>query len=236
MHQPTLNRCAPAPGAAVVFDCDGLLVNTQTAWDDAYTALFARYGVPLAPADRRSFVGLELAPLGQRLADLLDHPASPHELGRQAYELMREHLGSRLAPMPGAVELVDALAGTRPLAVASNAPTTVVIAHLSDFFDLTAFTAIVGSDLAGIPKPAPNAYRVACAAMNVEPGDAIAMEDSSPGGAAALAAGLYLVGVPYSPEVIFPCHLRVPALTDSRLWQALAVDPSLVSGSPSRHV
>ncbi|WP_371503540.1 HAD family phosphatase (plasmid) [Kitasatospora sp. NBC_00374] len=223
MQHPVLHESTIPLDAPVVLDCDGLLVNTQHAWDRAYTTLFARYGVQLNQADRASFIGMELAPIGKRLAELLAPCAPPEHMGAEVLQLMQEHLGSGLAPMPGAVELVQALAGRRPLAVASNAPTTTVIAYLEKFFDLSAFTAIIGGDKAAAPKPAPDLYIAACTALQVEPRSALALEDSPTGAAAALAAGLYVIGIPSTSDLTFPCHLRVPALTTVRLRRALAL-------------
>ncbi|GCD41755.1 HAD family hydrolase [Streptomyces paromomycinus] len=214
----------PAPHAAVVFDCDGLLVNTQGAWDRAYEALFAHYGRRLARADRHGLVGLQLVPLGHRLADLLGHPAEPHILGQQLYELVQTNLGAGHAPMPGAVDLVYALAGTRPLAVASNTPAPIVRAYLEAHFDLAAFDAIRGSDTVARPKPAPDLYLDACAAISTDPHRTIAFEDSPTGAAAALAAGLYLIAVPSSPDLHFEAHLRIPDLTAPELWDHLGVE------------
>lgn len=218
----------PASDAAIVFDCDGLLVNTQAAWDLAYTTIFAHYGTVLEPHDRRSLVGMELVPLGHHLAELLGHPTSSTRLGVQALELMRSHLGDGLGPMPGAVELVAALAGSRPLAVASNAPTAVVLEHLGPFFDPTWFTAVVGSDHVAHPKPSPDVYLAACTALASAPNTAVALEDSPTGAIAAVSAGMYVVGVPHHPEAELPCHLRVRALTDPRLQQLLGV-PAMTS-------
>lgn len=215
----------PAPHAAVVFDCDGLLVNTQGAWDRAYAALFTHYGRQLDRADRHSLVGLQLVPLGRRLAELLNHPAQPHVLGQQLYDLVQTNLSTGHAPMPGAVDLVRALAGTRPLAVASNTPAPIVRAYLEPYFDLTAFDAICGSDTAARPKPAPDVYLDACAAINTDPHRTIAFEDSPTGAAAALAAGLYLVGVPSAPDLHFDAHLHVPDLLAPHLWEHLSIRP-----------
>jgi len=211
------------PRTAVVFDCDGLLVNTQGAWDRAYETLFNHYGQHLKPADRRGLVGLQLIPLGHRLAQLLGRPAAPHVLGRQLYDLVQTNLGGGHAPTPGAVDLVHALAGTRPLAIASNTPAPIVRAYLEPHFDLAAFDAILGSDTAARPKPAPDVYLDACTALGAAPGATVAFEDSPTGAAAALAAGMYLIAVPSAPDLHFDAHLHVPDLTDARLWNHLGI-------------
>ncbi|MDQ1295431.1 MAG: hypothetical protein QG608_3316 [Actinomycetota bacterium] len=209
-----------APGAAVVFDCDGLLVTTQGAWDRAYAALAARYGHVLSRSDRRAMVGLQLAPLGEHLSELLKQPG--RALGCELYDLVQTNLGQGFTPMPGAVELVDALVGSRPLAVASNTPSSIVCSYLKDAFDLNAFDAIVGSDCAA-PKPAPDIYLRSCELIGVSPSEAVALEDSVVGANAARSAGLYLIGVPSQADMQFPCDLHATALHDPRLWNALGI-------------
>ena len=165
---------------------------------------------------------MELSPLGRLLAELLAPAVPAAVMGSRILQLMGDHLGDSLAPMPGAVELVRALGGRRRLAVASNAPRSVVIAHLEGFFELSAFTAIVGGDDVDAPKPEPAAYLAACTVLGTDPSTAIAVEDSQTGAASALAAGLFVVGIPSllggSP---LPCHLNVPTLKDPRLCAAL---------------
>ncbi|MEV6987545.1 HAD family phosphatase [Sphaerisporangium sp. NPDC051017] len=210
--------------AGVVFDCDGVLVDTEGSWGRAYESLFAHYGVILTVTARRSLAGLNMLQLSNRLADMLGHAASPEQLGREAYALMRQHQ-AETKPLPGAVALVDRLAGCVPLAVASNAPAHVVIANLEKSFDLAAFTVIVGSDMVAAPKPAPDVYVAACAAMNIHPRHTWALEDSAAGASAALSAGLGVVGVKDPPEDSLPCHVRHPHLADPRLWKSLSTLP-----------
>lgn len=213
-------RLSPGPRSAVVFDCDGLLITTERAWDLAYGELFAQYGIVVGQDDRNRLRGLDLEAVGHVLARLLQHAAPAHVLAGQALDLMRGHIDDVIAPMPGAVELVSEMAGTRPLAVASNAPSDVVRAYLRRFFDL-ADLVIVGSDMVSAPKPHPDVYLAACEALGSTPAATWALEDSAAGAAAATAAGLFLVGVPTPPAAAFPCDLQIDSLVDPRLRRAL---------------
>lgn len=209
----------------MVFDCDGLLITTERAWDLAYDALFTRYGAELGPGGRNRLRGLGLKEVGQVLSELLQQPVPPPVLASLALELMQSHLEEVIAPMPGAVALVAELADTRPLAVASNAPTDVVRAHLQRFFDLSGIV-IIGGDMVGSPKPQPDVYLAACEALASHPAQTWAFEDSAIGASAAHAAGLYVVGVPHSTTSKIPCHLAVDALDDPRLRSALFHRPA----------
>jgi beta-phosphoglucomutase-like phosphatase (HAD superfamily) len=127
--------------------------------------------------------------------------------------------------MPGAVALVRALHGTRPLAVASNTPHQIVASYLERAGILAAFDAVVCSDHVASPKPAPDVYLAACGRLARDPCACTALEDSPAGGAAALAAGMYLIAVPSAPDLVFPAHQHAASLNDPDLWQTLALPP-----------
>jgi HAD superfamily hydrolase (TIGR01509 family) len=219
----------PGPQSAVIFDCDGLLISTQGAWDRAYARLAARYGTRLTSRDRHALVGLQLQALGRALADLLGHPAPPAQLAADVYDMVRDGTGNGHAPMPGAVSLVTALHGTRPLAVASNTPRQIVCAYLQDAGILGAFDAVICSDQVGSPKPAPDAYLAACRALGRSPGECLALEDSPTGAIAALTAGLYLIGVPSASDLVFPAHQHAATLSDRTLWKSLGLAPGTLA-------
>ncbi|MFK0017339.1 HAD family hydrolase [Streptomyces sp. NPDC091027] len=220
MQHHAYSRPAPGPGSAVVFDCDGVLLTTERAWDLAYEELFAQHGAEITPDQRASLMGLDMESVGLVLATLLRSHAAAATLASRALRLMNDRLEEVIAPMPGAVELVAELGGTRPLAVASNAPTALVRSHLRRFFDL-ADLVIVGGDMVRAPKPRPDIYLAACQGLDVSPVEAWALEDSVTGATAAMAAGLYVAGVPSSATSTLPCHLPVQSLGDPRLLQAL---------------
>jgi HAD superfamily hydrolase (TIGR01509 family) len=211
------------PHDAVVFDCDGTLVDTETSWDGAYRHLFAHYGVPLDPRARTRLVGLQLRELGHALAELLGHPAAPDTLGRRVYELVRAGVDSGVAAMPGAVELVTALHGTRPLAIATNTPAEIVTDYLDGIGILEAFDLVVDCVSAGAPKPSPEPYLRACGALGVHPGRAIAVEDSANGVIAARMAGMYVIGVPSHPELALEADLHAGNLLDPPVWRAFGL-------------
>jgi HAD superfamily hydrolase (TIGR01509 family) len=215
----------PGPYAAIVFDCDGLLINTQDAWDWACAELAAGYGVVLTAEDRHALRGLELQPLGRTLAELLGHPAPADQLSQQVHAAVRAALSTGCPAMPGTHRLITALHGTRPLAVASNAPCEIVTHYLNHAGILDAFEVIIGSDQVDDPKPAPDVYLAACHHLDRPPGGCIAMEDSSTGALAALAAGLYLIAVPSTPGIAFPAHHHATGLDDPLMWRLLGLSP-----------
>jgi len=223
--EATLAWPGPVPTGAIVLDCDGLLVNTQAAWDRAYLEIFEQHGVTLAPGHITALTGLGLEAVGTLLAATLRSEFSGADLAASVLARVNHHLPELLAPMPGACELVQALRGTRRLAVASNAPTSVATGYLAPFFDLGAFDTIIGGDQVAVGKPAPDLYLHACTRLGVRPNDAVALEDSPAGAKAAVEAGLYLIAVPH-PGLSFPCHLRVASLRDPQLHLTLVQPPT----------
>ncbi|MFD8560555.1 HAD family hydrolase [Streptosporangium canum] len=219
---------------AVVFDCDGTLVDTETSWNRAYHHLFDHYGVPLDPAARTRLVGLQLSELGHALADLLGHPAPPEQLGRTIYALVCDNVGAGVNARPGAVELVTALHGTRPLAIATNTPVEIVTGYLERIGIRAAFDVVVDCITAGTPKPSPAPYLHACMMLGVEAARSIAVEDSATGTTAARAAGMFIIGVPSHRDLALDADLHAFSLHDPAVWEALGATDSVFSQTRGR--
>jgi HAD superfamily hydrolase (TIGR01509 family) len=202
---------------AVVFDCDGLLLETESRWTLAEIAVCEQWGVPFSMELKRRLLGTALDRAGELLAEWVGEPPerSAPLLAERLITAYRDAVDEHgVDPMPGAAELVVALADRVPVAVASNtreADTRRVLAR-SGLPDV--FTAIVCAGDGIAPKPAPDVYLAACAALGAEPSVAIALEDSPTGVAAARAAGMHVIGVPSTPGVPLDAHRIVASLTD----------------------
>ncbi|MBK8460087.1 MAG: HAD family phosphatase [Micropruina sp.] len=199
----------------VVFDFDGLLADTETAWAVAEGALFVRRGRPFGEEHREIFIGMAVADAAQYMAGLFSEPAPliEDELRAEAARQLRRHA----PPMPGAVELIRALQGRKPVAIASNTP--------RDLLDLALASSGIG-ELIGVtvagdevpePKPRPDVYLRACELIGVRPHRAVAIEDSATGAAAARAAGLHVVVVPSLPGTISDFDALHASLADPEL-------------------
>jgi HAD superfamily hydrolase (TIGR01509 family) len=191
---------------AIVFDNDGLLLDTEEAWTRAEQTLFARHGGSFGPEHKRALPG--------RGFDLVD----------ECHELVMEEALAGVPPRPGALELLHAVRDARrPVGLASNSSREFVervlsVAGLLDgHFDL-----IVTADDVERPKPAPDLYLAASAGLGAAPERTAALEDSETGVTSARAAGLFVVAVPYFPEVsIEGASLQADSLADPRVAAAL---------------
>lgn len=198
-----------------MFDCDGLLLETESRWTLAERAVCDIRGVAFSMELKRRLLGTALVRAGEILADWVGAaPADAPLLATELIEAYRAAVDAHgVDPMPGAVELLGRLAGRVPLAVASNtreADTRRVLAAsaLPDVFD-----AVVCAGDGIAPKPAPDVYLAACAAVGAEPERTLAFEDSPVGARAAVAAGLHVVAVPSTPGVRVDAHRVVASLT-----------------------
>lgn len=209
----------------VLFDCDGLLLDTETCWTRAETTLFARYGRSYGLADKEALIGSTFDAAGRILGRLLDQPDRADALWDELHALATEELSRGVEPMPGAVALVAALRGRRPIAVVSNSPRQLVLAMLAQAGFADVFDLVICADEVAEPKPAPDLYLRACTLLDGNPADAIALEDSSTGVASARAAGVYVIGIPTLPTARLDADLLAPSLEHPDVWKALKLTP-----------
>lgn len=182
---------------AVVFDFDGLVLDTE--WCEYVTAaeVFADHGTELSLDLWKTFIGTTDHPhWTDILAEQLGRPVDRDELtGRR--QVLKDRCAAGLAPLPGVVALLGALADDGlPLAVASSSSAGWVHRHLADHALARRFVTIATGDEVPRTKPDPAVYLLACERLGVDPSTAVAIEDSVNGVAAAKAAGMAAVAVP----------------------------------------
>jgi HAD superfamily hydrolase (TIGR01509 family) len=217
----------PARFEAIVFDNDGLLLDTEEAWTRAEEDLFARYGRTFTLEHKRSLIGSSRAVAAAKLEAMLERPGQGEPLMDELHDLVMEEALKGVAPRPGATDLLAALAAAdAPLGLASNSSRDFVERTLGGAGLLNGhFTAIVTADDVEHPKPAPDLYIAACAALGAAPTRCAALEDSPPGVASAHAAGMFVIAVPYFPETTFDeADLTASSLADPRVAAALQPD------------
>jgi HAD superfamily hydrolase (TIGR01509 family) len=182
---------------ALVFDFDGLIVDTETPDYVAWQEIYADHGCAL-PADTWALnVGSgHLFDPHTHLERLLGRPLDRGTLRRRASDRFHQVLGA-LAPLPGVTDHLDAAAalGLR-VGLASSSSRAWVAGHLEQLGLLGRFAALCTADDVARTKPDPELYLLALARLGVEPGQALALEDSPNGVRAARAAGMRCVAVP----------------------------------------
>jgi HAD superfamily hydrolase (TIGR01509 family) len=207
---------------AVVFDNDGLLLDTEEAWTRAETALFARHGATFTFEHKRDLIGSSHTVAAGKLEAMLGRPGEGLALMAELHALVMDEARHDVEPRPGAVALVEALiAAGVPIAVASNSPRDFLdrvlrTAGVADHFAVT----VAGDEVAD-PKPAPDIYLEACRRLGAHPAASVGIEDSPVGAAAARAAGLHVIGVPYLPDMDVPdADLIAGSLADAAVYEA----------------
>ncbi len=203
-HQPAhgaLARAAPAdspPGSLedVMFDMDGLLVDSEPLWFLAESAVMARLGGTWAPADQHALVGGSMASTVGYLLARATRPAEPAVVARWLTTEMVGLVRTRSLPtLPGVLSLLAEVraAGLPHALVTSSEPAIVdaVMGRLDVRFDVVVCAADVTA-----AKPDPEGYRLAAAKLGANPQRCIALEDSPNGVTAAEAAGLRVIAVP----------------------------------------
>jgi HAD superfamily hydrolase (TIGR01509 family) len=185
----------------VVFDFDGLMVDTEWAIYESARAAFAVHGHELTAAAWATIVGLgddddDLAWTTLMAAMALE--GFDRAVFSATYAAQDRSDRDTLPLLPGVATLVDSLhvAGV-PLGIASSSSRAWLERHTSRLGVATRFGTMVGADLVGgVGKPAPDVYLRACADLGADPARSVAIEDSAHGVAAAAAAGMAVVAVP----------------------------------------
>jgi HAD superfamily hydrolase (TIGR01509 family) len=215
----------PLPDA-VVFDNDGLLLDTESVWTRAERDLFERRGAAFTPAHKRELVGTSAEIAGGILERRLNEPGRAEALIEELNELVIVELERGVEAMVGARDLLEALAqrGT-PIGLVSNSPLAFVQRSLEIVGFSGHFDVVLSAHEVAAPKPAPDPYLEACRRLGVEAGPSVvALEDSPTGVAAARAAGLTVIGVPSVAGVeLLEAHEIAESLLDAVVTRRLAL-------------
>ncbi|CAG7649521.1 HAD family hydrolase [Actinacidiphila bryophytorum] len=207
--------------AAIVFDCDGTLMDTERHWEVARELTASDFGVGTEPDFARRAKGLHYTECGVLMAREAGRPELAGRLTERLLSSFRTLAAETPRTMPGARELVANAAKFAPLAVASNCPLEVVeeclvTADLRRYFDH-----IVVPDSATRPKPHPDVYLAAARYCGAAAAETLAVEDSHCGVQAATRAGLRVLGVGPWPgeETAAMVDLWVAALDEPRIFE-----------------
>ena len=208
---------------SVVFDCDGLLVDTEPCWSRAETALFNAHGHEFALEQKQLVIGKTVEGVGEVMAEYFGRPGDGPALAAELLSRVRKEVEAGAAALPGALELVRACAARVPVAVASNSPRALLDVALSSSGLAELLPISFAADEVPAPKPEPHLYLAACAALEADPAESVAFEDSGTGVRAARAAGMRLITVPSLPGQDLDHDWLLNSLADPALlrWAGL---------------
>ena len=181
----------------VVFDMDGVIVDSEHLWDQSWAAFAARHERTWSAADSRALQGMSVPEWSAALAARIDRP----ELVEQAREHCVAFYVAALErgdgpPLAGARRMIEAVAGRCPIALASSAPRRGIDTVLHRDGIHRYFAATVSSEEVSRGKPSPDVYLEAARRIGLDPAAGAAVEDSGNGIRAAAAAGLTVVALP----------------------------------------
>ena len=189
---------------AVVFDLDGVLVDSEHVWDGVREELARERGGRWHDRAQADMMGMSSTEWSRYMHDVIGLSESPEEINAEVVRRMEARYAEHLPLIEGATEAVARLAGSFRLALASSSNRTIIDAvlaraELAELFDVT-----VSSEEVARGKPAPDVFLEAARRLGVEPERCAAIEDSGNGIRAAHAAGMRLIAIPnrrYPPPV-----------------------------------
>jgi HAD superfamily hydrolase (TIGR01509 family) len=181
---------------AVVFDLDGLLVDSEQLWDEAREALARERGGRWHDRAQADMMGMSSLEWSRYMHDRIGLRESPKEISAEVVRRMEALYRERLPLLPGAREAVERLAARWPLGLASssNRPLIDLTLELSEMAPY--FRATVSSEEVARGKPAPDVYLEAARRLGVDTSRSAAIEDSHNGILSAAGAGMRVVAIP----------------------------------------
>ncbi len=184
--------------AAVVFDMDGVLVDSEHVWDAARRELVAETGGTWTDEATHAMLGMSSKEWPVYVRDALRVPLSADEINAEVVRRMRAHYDAALPLLPGAREAVARMAGAFPLGLASSSNRELIDLVLETSGLAQHFAATVSSEEVAAGKPSPDVYLECVARLDVEAAECVAIEDSTNGILSAATAGLAVIALPNS--------------------------------------
>ena len=204
---------------AVIFDLDGVLVDSEQVWDAARRQLTEDSGGRWSESATQDMMGMSSTEWSRYMHEVLGVKMPPEEISAAVVKRMEELYREHLPLIPGACEAVERVATRWPLGLASSANRPVIevvleLSGLGDFFGTT-----VSSEEVARGKPAPDVYLEAARRLRVDPALCAAVEDSSSGILSAHAAGMRVVAIPNrtfppSEDALEAADAAIPSLQE----------------------
>jgi HAD superfamily hydrolase (TIGR01509 family) len=212
---------------AVIFDLDGLLLDSESAWDGGRKSLVAEHGLEWPDGATEAMLGMSAPEWSRYVRDELGVPLEPSEISDRVVAHMLETYEQRLPLLPGAEAAVARIGERWPLGLASSSNREVIdkVMETSGWGEV--FRIWVSSEQVARGKPAPDVFLEAARRLGVDPVHAAGIEDSHNGILAARAASLRVIAVPNQE---FPPGEDALAAADAVLGSLDELTPAVVDG------
>jgi HAD superfamily hydrolase (TIGR01509 family) len=202
---------------AVVFDLDGVLVDSEPVWEQVRRGLVAERGGRWAPDAQRRLMGMSTREWARYLSEDLGVGLPPDQVAELVIDRMAARYTERVPLLPGAADAVHRMGARWPLAVASSSPSRLIDTVLRAAGLRSCFAVVMSTEQVAHGKPAPDIYLAVTAALGCLPPECAAIEDSSNGLRSAAGAGLRVIAVPQSryppdPDALAAASLVLPSL------------------------
>ncbi|MEV0425334.1 HAD family phosphatase [Micromonospora sp. NPDC050495] len=212
---------------AVLFDLDGVLVDSEPVWEEVRRAYVAAHGGTWQPDTQRRLMGMSTAEWAAYLSGELGVDRSAEQVAAEVVAEMTRRYAQRVPLIDDADVVVRRMAARWPLGLASSSPTRLIAAALDAMGLTDAFGATLSTEETARGKPAPDVWLAVAARLGVDPARCVAIEDSSNGVRSAAAAGMRVVAVPHGS---YPLDPDAAALAAVLLPAIGALTPELVAG------
>jgi HAD superfamily hydrolase (TIGR01509 family) len=202
---------------AVVFDLDGVLIDSEPVWEQVRRGLVAERGGHWTPDAQRRIMGMSTPEWARYLSEDLGVGLPPDEVATQVIDRMVARYQQHVPFLDGAVDAVRRFAARWPLGLASSSPPRLIETVLASGGLRACFTAVLSTEQVAHGKPAPDIYLAVTAELGCPPPDCAAVEDSSNGLRSAAAAGLRVIAIPRpqyppDPDALAQASLVLPSL------------------------
>jgi HAD superfamily hydrolase (TIGR01509 family) len=210
---------------AVVFDLDGVLLDSEHVWDEVREDLARERGGRWHDQAQADMMGMSSTEWSQYMHDVIGLAEAPEEINAEVVRRMLDRYARDLPLIDGAADAVRRLAPVTRLGLASSSNRPVIDAALAAAGLTAAFAATVSSEEVRRGKPAPDVYLQAARRLGVSPSAAVAVEDSANGIRSAHAAGMRVIAV---PNIRYPPAEDALALASARLDSIRDLTPALI--------
>jgi HAD superfamily hydrolase (TIGR01509 family) len=204
---------------AVIFDLDGVLIDSEPVWEEVRRQVVAEHGGQWAADTQQRLMGMSTGEWASYLSAGLGVQLPPDQVAQLVIGQMADRYREHLPLMPGAVTAVRALAAHWPLGLASSAPLSLIDTVLNASALRPCFAATMSTEQVMAGKPAPDIYLAVAAKLGQPPANCAAVEDSANGLRSAAAAGCQVIAVPHpryppGPDALALARVVLTSLTE----------------------